>query len=363
MTNLSQTECAEKEESNEIPSAPDLPQTKKNNTKKYIFRAGISVLTVLLAALTALYAVCRTFCFGPSPVARDKFVDSVHQASALKFIPRLFFSEEQITEILANSAPEEFKEPQDPGLIVISPDPPPENEKDTELIDISGPTYKGKLLIVRDPSRVKVAVSAQQYSSNKPGKKLVDLVNSAGAVAGINGGEFYDYAGRGNGGTPLGFVFSDGQMLASPGNGKTAMVIGFDRENRLITGSMTPAQAQAAGIRDCVSFAPVLVRNGEIAKFSSDAGGLNPRSAIGQRADGTVLLLVIDGRQAHSLGASYRDLAEIMLEYGAVNAANLDGGTSSAMIYEGEVITRISPPGAREIPTAFVVMPKEAENS
>lgn len=336
------------------------PSRKKSRVKKYLFRAGLSLATVLAALFVALYALCRTFCLGPSPVARNKFVDSVHQASALKFIPRMFFSEEQIQQFLAASAPEEFREPQDPEL--VNPTPPEEldpDEKDIEILDIFGPTYQGKLMIVRDPSRVRVASSAGHYTSDQPGKRLVEMVQDAGAVAGINGGEFYDPGGRGNGGTPLGFVFSGGEMLASPGESNSAMVIGFDRENRLITAQMTPAQAREAGIRDCVSFSPVLVRNGQMARFSNDAGGLNPRSAIGQRADGAVLLLVIDGRQAHSLGASYRDVAEILLEHGAVNAANLDGGTSSAMIWQGEVITKISPPGARRLPTAFVVLPEE----
>lgn len=88
--------------------------------------------------------------------------------------------------------------------------------------------------------------------------------------------------------------------------------------------------------------------------------GANPRTAVGQCADGTVLILVTDGRgMAGHLGATGQDLINIFLEYGAVNAANLDGGSSSALYYEGEYqITSSYLPNAdesRKLPTAFVV--------
>ena len=110
------------------------------------------------------------------------------------------------------------------------------------------------------------------------------------------------------------------------------------------------------GIRDAVSFGPALIVNGRAAGYSGVGSGLNPRTAIGQRADGAVLLLVIAGRQANSMGASMADLIEVMQEYGAVNAANLDGGMSSSMYYDGEeLISSCTIRSARRIPTAFLV--------
>jgi len=133
-------------------------------------------------------------------------------------------------------------------------------------------------------------------------------------------------------------------------------VVGFDNKNVLVVGSMTASQALSRGIRDAVSFGPVLVVNGEPAKFLGQSGGVNPRSVIGQREDGAVLLLAVNGRQPGSLGATYKDLAEMMVEYGAVNAANLDGGSSSMLYYNGELLNTCSSVyGPRRIPSAFLV--------
>ena len=110
------------------------------------------------------------------------------------------------------------------------------------------------------------------------------------------------------------------------------------------------------GIRDAASFGPILVMNGEIAGDISGSG-VNPRTAIGQRADGAVLMLAIDGRQTHSIGATYEDVAEIMLDYGAVNAMNLDGGSSTCMYFEGEYVNQCSAYGGRPrpLPTSFLI--------
>ena len=104
-----------------------------------------------------------------------------------------------------------------------------------------------------------------------------------------------------------------------------------------------------------VGFGPVLVANGEPAgTFTS---GVNPRTGIGQRSDGAILMLVIDGRQVSSLGATYQDMTEVFLSYGAVNACNLDGGSSSMMWYQGDYINNCaSVVGIRPVPTTFLVL-------
>ncbi len=119
---------------------------------------------------------------------------------------------------------------------------------------------------------------------------------------------------------------------------------------------MTYADAQAKGIVDGVTFETVLIVNGQMEDTAVLNTGTNPRSAIGQRADGAVLMLVIDGRQVHSAGATQQDVAEVMLDYGAVNACSLDGGSSTCMWFNGEYLNSISGgSGARWLPDAFLV--------
>ncbi|MBQ9939621.1 MAG: phosphodiester glycosidase family protein, partial [Oscillospiraceae bacterium] len=234
--------------------------------------------------------------------------------------------------------------------------PPAENVdiKDIEIVDVTGPTFRGKMMIVQDPSRVQLA-TLKEYNTEAGGKRVEEFVKEAGAIAGINGAGFADEGGVGDGGTPIGIVIHNSQMVYGS-NGMVGDVIGFDQDNHLIVGRMSGKEAMEKNLRDAVSFGPVLVVNGNAAEVTGSGGGLNPRTAIGQRADGAVLLLVIDGRQAHSIGASYEDLVNVMLEFGAINAANLDGGSSSLMVYEDEIITICaSLYGSRKIPTAFIV--------
>ncbi|MGN0653337.1 MAG: phosphodiester glycosidase family protein, partial [Oscillospiraceae bacterium] len=188
------------------------------------------------------------------------------------------------------------------------------------------------------------------------GLKIDALVQKEGAIAGINAGGFADENGMGNGGQPLGLVIKDGKVIA--GEGSYSCVIGFDKDNKLVVGNMRSSEAVERGLRDAVSFGPVYIVNGKRSEVIGTGGGLNPRTCIGQTADGSVLLLTIDGRQATSLGATHSDCIDILEEYGAVNAANLDGGSSTVMYYDGKVQNVPALVyGPRDIPTAFVVMP------
>ena len=189
----------------------------------------------------------------------------------------------------------------------------------------------------------------------EPGINVPGICDKYNATAAINAGGFEDIGGVGDGGTPLGIVMSEGNLKY--GNlDETYNVIGFDKNNVFVIGTMTARDAVNRGIRDAVSFGPFLIMNGTPLEVTGMGGGLNPRTAIGQRADGAVLLLVIDGRQTHSLGATMNDLINVMLDFGAVNAANLDGGGSTLLYYDGKIQNNVSSIyGARGVPTAILV--------
>jgi hypothetical protein len=111
---------------------------------------------------------------------------------------------------------------------------------------------------------------------------------------------------------------------------------------------------------DVVGGGPILVQDGRIVlePCSSVFCGRNPRTAIGWTSNGRVLLVVIDGRQPRwSVGASLGELARIMRDLGAVQAMNLDGGGSSTMVVEGEVVNRPSDGRQRNVTTAVLVLP------
>lgn len=222
-----------------------------------------------------------------------------------------------------------------------------------ERVDIAEDGFKGNLLIVQDPSRVFVGVSNNLGAS---GQKLLDMTKSYNAVGGINAGGFEDTDGVGNGGQAYGLTISKGKTLSQPINGKVPL-IGFTKDNKLVIGNYTIDEINEMGIRDAVSFSPPLVINGIPTEIVGDGGwGIQPRTSIGQRKDGAVIILVIDGRQLSSIGITIKKLQDIMIRYGAENATNLDGGSSTTMVYNEEIINSpCSSAGPRYLPNAFLI--------
>ena len=342
--------------------------------KKIAWRAGLCVLTALVLVLVAALGAGFIGFRGPSQSLGDLLTVSMLETSALKFVPRIYYSAAEVEAIKARNEVGELNDETDTSMIVIAgptlepgqedaapvSTPKPENliveENGLQIFEVHGPTYNGWIMVVQDPSRVAVGVCRENFNS-KPGLVLHDIAARYNAIAAINGGGFSDEGGLGNGGRPIGLVISNGEVLNKASiNSDHNIVMGFDRDDKLIVGKMTSEEAVSKGLRDALAFGPALVVNGEPAKFSGSSSGLNPRTAIGQRRDGAVLLLVIDGRQASSLGATYADMINVLMEYEAFNAANLDGGSSSMLWYNGEYINKgVILTGSRELPTAFIV--------
>ena len=229
--------------------------------------------------------------------------------------------------------------------------PPDEDGDGIILVDVMKKGFQGTMMIVLDPSRVFVG-GPGFYGGN--GMLLEDLVKRYDALGGINGGGFIDEGGGGTGGLPEGLTIVDGKSYLWKDSGASAA---FDENNVLHVGTYTVESAAAAGIRDCVSFGPALIIDGAPEYGRHMESGINPRTAIGQREDGAVLMLCIDGRQIHSIGANYADLRDIMMDFGAVNACSLDGGSSTVMYFNGEYLN--SPSSAsgtsRYLPNAFLI--------
>lgn len=332
--------------------------------------------TVLLVAML-LYGVMYVLAKGPSPTARDMFVMSVRETSAIGFLANIYFTDEEIAQIEANKNTGEYVET-DTSLINISTEPTQSEEDgqgpkadawgfvdedgDGIIIDnVKGEGYSGYMMIVLDPSRVIMGSKPESYGVR--GYTVEEMVKEFDAVAGINAGGFYDPNGQGNGSIPDSLVVVNGEVYYAA-NGERNGFVGFDSNYIMHVGMPTLSEIQEKSIMTGACFGPVLVANGEPADPSTLASGVNPRTAIGQRSDGAVLMLVIDGRQVTSMGAKYQDLVDIMLRYGAVNACNLDGGSSSLMWFgDGYVNNCASVIGIRPVPTTFLVLKEGASTN
>lgn len=225
------------------------------------------------------------------------------------------------------------------------------------LQKIESKRYVGYILEIPDPRRVHVATAA---NIQEQGATTSNITKDNGGVAGINAGGFHDPNGTGNGRLPYGFILKDGEYVIGKDVGPDESVdfVGFSEEGNLIAGNYNKTELKEMNAKEGITFGPPLIVNGKKMITSGDGGwGVGPRTAIGQRKDGTVLFLVIDGRQpGYSTGATLRDIQDILFEQNCYIAANLDGGSSTTLFLNGKVVNKPADLlGERMIPTAFIV--------
>ena len=356
---------------------------KKSAFRKFLTFLGRFLVFLMVTALLlvgAVYGVMYVLVEGPSPTARNIFVMSVRETSAIYWLADLFLTPEEIAAIEAgNGEVEEYVETDTSLIVIQKPEDKPEQSGGEDqpqgpvadewgLIDedgdgiivepVRGEGYSGYMMVVLDPSRVIMGSVPKSYGAR--GYTVADMVAQFDAVAGINAGGFEDPDGKGNGSIPNTMVVYEGEIYYA-NKGVQDGFVGFDADHIMHVGKLTAKDVKEKNIQYGVSFGPVLISNGEPATLTS---GVNPRTAIGQPSDGAVLMLVIDGRQVISLGATYSDLIEIFQEYGAVNACNLDGGSSTLMWFGGDYINNCaSVIGIRPVPTTFLVLKEGVTNN
>ena len=360
---------------------------KRDDRKKFkrILSVIIAALTALCMLLTGYIALLYVDIPFITPI-RNVWIETAMTTHSHQWLATSFFPQWLIDELSANTVYTE-------GITSITQiqTPSPEPDKNTEPIDILGQAnltvggkdslgntvlvndieqgivivevkgnqFVGKILFVDDPSRIVVG------STNRKGvhgQLLCDLMKSNNAIAGINASGFYDADGHGKGGQINGLCYSMGEIW---GKRTKETSVCFDKDNRLIVGALN--DWDSANVRDGIQFNhPVLIANGvqlmKTNKYNGSGYGIQPRTVIAQRADGVVMLMVVDGRQVgYSVGAKLGECADILLAYGAVTAGACDGGSSSVMAYSGKVITIPSTPmkdTGRYLPNAFLVTKK-----
>ena len=310
----------------------------------YLFAMLIACVVIVLVTVFSIFYVP----FKPFRELRDLYIGTAMTTYTHQWLAKLFFSEETINEVMEKQVSPDL------DINTVKVDVYTQKENKIQIFDISGSNYVGKLLKISNPEQVFVGTS---NNLGTRGEFLEELAKNYDAVAGINGSGFIDEDGKGKGAYPVGILISDGKWIYDPCYEKYDL-IGLDYDNNLIVGSYTKNEILELNIRDAVEPFYKLIINGEKRIKSGNGGyGLHPRTAIGQTLDGSILMLVIDGRQLHSIGATMKDCQDILSSYGAINAAALDGGSSSIMYYNGEIQTQPSngTTYGRYLPSAFLV--------
>jgi exopolysaccharide biosynthesis protein len=236
-----------------------------------------------------------------------------------------------------------------------------------EVLPLSGSGWNGYAMLVHNPKLVRLVTAHVQ---NGMGEYISDMVKRTGALAGTNASGFEDPQGAGWGGIPVGLVMTGGQVVQWPKGTEDWTTVGFTKDGVMVMGRYSVAQLQQMGVRDAMQFHPELVVDGKPMITSGDGGwGYDPRTAIGQRKDGTVIFIVINGRfkGGSGMGASQRQVQDEMLKLGAVNACAMDGGSSSVLYKAGEIVNSPSttdPNHQRHLPDAWLAFPSvEAANA
>lgn len=228
---------------------------------------------------------------------------------------------------------------------------------------ITTANYTAKVMIIPDPTTVHMV--GTKFATK--GQPLSDLIKENNGVAGINAGGFFDPSGQGSGGEMIGIVISNGNILSVPSGGKNvpSLVGGFLKDGQFITGNYSASQLLKLGVTDAVSFGPQLIVNGEnrVSSTVDGAWGWAPRTAIGQEKNGSIVMIITDGRfywdKTHR-GASMSDMAQMFEKYNVTNAIAMDGGGSTTMIKDGELLLKPATStsvGMRYLPNAWVVIP------
>lgn len=355
-------------------------EKQKKNSEKVKLK-GTSVAALLFSMLFFVTVVgYSVVAFGHIPFVqkwRNIWIETAMTTDQHKWLAQSFFPDWLIKDVMSRqvdikdmSITEEFDPNKDLFGGIIDPTVLVEGEPDSHgnivysnnieegivILNVEDTNYKGKLIIVDDPSRV--ILSTTDYKGSR-GEFICDYLEKENAVVGVNASGFIDTGGVSLGGQVSGMCVSQGEYWGSYKSKYT--LLGFDTDDRMVVGGTD--NWEEYNIRDGMQYRPSLILNGEKVVSDSAGWGLQPRTTMGQCANGVVLILVMDGRQVgYSLGATMEDCADILLEYGAVTAAACDGGSSSVIGYKGEIINEPSTnmPTGRYLPNAWVVKSKTA---
>lgn len=305
-------------------------------------------LTIFALIVDICIAICFFIFYGPFPYVRNLIVSTAMVTKTHQYIAYTFFSDASVKDILKQNAYIPLTDKVDLDDIDITDKIPTSfaNEyEETVLKRNKGDLYKyvpikvGKydahLAVIYDPSKVEL-ITSPKFNSGSGAEKITKMCDRSGGIVCVNGGMFADPKGWGSD-IPLGYLIKNGKVVWSDST-TAADLIGFTKSNKLLLINATAEEAINKGMRDALQFGPFLIVNGNKLQYNSKTGGFDraARVAIAQRKDGVVLFLVTEG--VHANGPNLKEVVDTLDLYGAYNAANLDGGSSTQLVIEGKLV-------------------------
>jgi len=333
-----------------------IKKSKKNKTRTSTLVLLFIIFEIIFTAITGPFMVY----YGPFKNVKTTVVGAAMTTLTLQWMATTFLSAEKIKEIMSGQTVAALVQDNSNSAVTIEN----KNDNSIERYEVTGTKFKGYALIIKDPTRLKVGYSSKL---GQEGQLTSDIAKDNNAIAAINGGGFVDkVAGAkwtGTGANPIGIIMTNGKIETNDikSNNVKTEVVALTKSGNLLVGPHSLAEMKKAGVTEAVSFGPALIVNGQKTITNGDGGwGIAPRTAIAQRKDGAIILLVIDGRQRTSLGATLREVQDRLFDLGAVNASNLDGGSSSTLYYNDEIINSPSDSlGERSVPSIMYIQKRE----
>lgn len=320
---------------------------KKFSLKKFIF---FLIYQVIFISVTGVLLVFH----GPFENVKNILVGTAMFTYKHQYIATMFLSKDEISKIVSKP---KMNDKQSVGAINIDGI----DDKSITRYNVHQNRFDGYILEIRDPKRVKVACTGKR---GVQGQRVSEMAEEKGTIAAINGGGFFDKNNTGKewvgtGAYPEGIVISDGKTISkNVKDNEEVDVMAFNGEGELIVGKRSYNELKQMNIKEALTFNRTLIVDGKPQVEDDGEQGLQPRTAIGQKKDGTVVFIAIDGRKVFKEGASLKDVQDILLDRGVCNAGNLDGGASTTMYYKGEIINNpCNSTGERTVATCFYVEP------
>ena len=325
-------------------------------------------LTIICCITNLLIIISLVVIYGPYDNFKKWWISNAMSSGHHKWLANVLYSKDTIKKVLLDNIVVEINENTDTDSITFTPSTTGEyssiyekqilereDDKPYKLIRIKENDYSGYLVAIYEPERISLATSS---NIEHGGSQMLNLASEHEAIVAINASGFS----RKNGALkPVGTVIENGEVKSvGVRNRHGGGLIGFTYDNVLMLTTDNAEIAIEKGMRDAMTFGPFLIVNGIPSEVLGDGGlGVANRTAIAQRKDGIVLFLVIDGRGADgSNGISINDMITLLQNYGAYNAANLDGGGSSTLVIENELINNprgYGYTGSRYLPNAWIL--------